>query len=1543
MKKHFRIKFSVLLSLFFGLQLLFTPVTTFALTTNSTVLPPSNLAFQLTTPDDVKLTWSSVYGAKGYNVYGITDGQMKLLGTTTSATYTFSNLPEGSYTYVVSTLSTEGESGPCAPVNVDIVYPDMTAPKTLTNTFKNGNDIVLSWSASTYAQTYNLYEIGSDGKNTLVDSLKDLTYTITNAPAGTYSYAVSAVNSLYGESPISTVVQVNVVLPTMIGPSNLAYKIQNGNDIALTWGAVTYANNYKVYELVNGEKVIQTTVSSTSATLSNVQAGNHTYVVHSESTRFGESTTGSSISVNFDAITMSAPANLTYSLANGTDITLKWSASTYATAYNVYQIIDEQKVLQSRVTGTTATYSKLPNGNYVYEVHSYSDRFGESPDGNKISITLGDVLITPPTNLKYTTNNGNDIVLSWTAVPSVTSYKVYQITNGQKVLKSTVTGTTVTYANMSADNYNYEVHSYSSSLGESIEGISLTFTLTFPTMEPPANVVQTIKSATDFALSWEPSSYATSYKVYQIINGQKVLKSTVTGTTATYTRMTPGDYTFEVHSYSTRFGESADGTTLTMTLNGQVMEAPTNLTYSIANGNDIVLAWTASSYATSYKIYQVIDGQNILQKTVTSTSVTFANMPTGDYHYVVTSVSTLLGESPIGTEVTVSLVVPTMTGPSNLTYKIQNGSSVVLSWAAVTYATSYKVYELIDSQEVLKSTVSALAATISNVTVGNHTYVVHSVSTRFGESQEGSQIPLVLEQSNMIAPTNLTYTISNGNDIALKWTAATYATSYNIYQVIDGQNILQKTVTSTSATFANMPSADYNYVVTSVSNIFGESPNGAEVTVSLVVPAMVAPSNLAYTIQNGNDIVLTWGSVAYANSYKVYQLVDGQEVLKTTTSSTTTRFSNATAGDYTYVVRSVSTRFGESQGGSRVSITLVHPIMASPEDLTYSITSGNNLTLKWTASTYATAYNVYQVSDGQKTLVKTVTSTSVSFTNMPEGNYSYEVYSYSTRFNESPSSSAISFELIWPVVQPPVLKDTIYNVNNITLSWQASSWANEYRVYEVTNDTRELLYKGTALSYKIYNLSEDTHNYEVTAYNTRFGESIPSNRITEIIIYPDMQEPIAALKLIDSTTASISWNFVTYANGYNVYEIVDGKPVLLTENLNNLSYQVTNLSYKDHEYYVTAFSNSFGESQPSNTVIAKLIVDTGAPVTTSDAPANWVNQSPLVINLSATDNETGVATTYYSLNDGSFAEGTSITVVKEGINKISFYSVDKVGNKEIVQTVYVKIDKTAPVTATNVPETWSKQDITVTLAVTDEQSGIFKTFYSIDGSDYLQGTSFTVKNEGIHKINFYSVDTAGNIEAVKTTEVKIDRTAPVITMDLDKEYRLGTTLQAIYVTKDNLSGIVDEKMVIYSPNDSTGKIVENNTNITLDKPGVYTITVTVTDAAGFTTTIKKQFMVYISATIEVTPKVIKGNSGIFTVRASIPTEYSTQGFDLNTATLNGVKALISNDGYYNQARLGQFKFERSDFTWIPSDMIVEFRCYINGYLVVGQTSVKVQK
>lgn len=1670
---------------------------------NGSMLPPSNLSSQNATPDDVKLTWSPVFGATGYNVYEITDGQLILRDTVKTTSYNLNNLAEGSYRFVVSTLSSDGESGPSAPISFDITYPEMAAPQTLTQTIKNGNDIVLSWGTSEYTETYHIYQIDEDGQKTLLTSTKSRTHTVVNAAEGSYKFAVSAENSLYGESSLSEIAQADVILPVMTTPSNFRYSITNGNDITLNWDSVPYSTSYKLYQITETGKELKSTLTGTSTKLTNVAAGNYKFEIQSFSERFGESVGDEGqLFVTIDEIIMTAPTNLSYKLQNINDIILTWDSVPFAKSYKVYRIINGEKtIVSSNVTGTSVTYAKAEAGEHVYEVHSYSDRFGESAEGSEVSLVVENVQLEAPANVTYKVHNGNDIVLNWDSTSNTTNYKIYQITeDGNKVLKSTVSGNTVTYANLPEGDYRYAIYSNSTRFGESEKGTEISILIIHPEMTPPENLKEEINNDTSFTLSWDASEYVTSYKVYQIVDGKKVLKNNVPGTSITYTRMPSGDYSYEVYSYSSRFGESETGTQLSFTLEGQTMKAPTEPTFSISNGNDISLKWTASEYATSYKIYQVVDGEKELKRTVTTTGFTFGNMPEGEYNYVIHSYSPYFGESKYGAKLTFSLDHPTMEAPINITYKVQNGNDVVLNWESVEFANSYNIYELINGELVYKQKTSSLSITLSNVSAGEHTYAVYSVSSRFGESTIGSQITFDVVHPIMKSPETITYEIKNGNDIVFTYDNAEYANTYKIYELVDGEKVSKATTRYSTATLVNVSEGEHKYFIHSYSDRFGESQIGNEMIITIDFPVMQAPENITQSFVNGNDLVLKWNSSTFASNYYVYQIIDGEKVLQTTVKGTGITFTNLPEGDYTYEIHSYSSRFGESPESSKISTTVVHPIMQAPENVTNSVSNGNDIVLRWNRADYSTGYNVYQVIDGEKVFQKKVTGTSVTFVNMPEGDYEYVVHSYSDRFEESPEGSSVELTLIWPVVQPPQLTGEVFNANNITLTWPAAAWANKYRVYQITDGVRELIYEGTARSYKVYNLTEDIHSFEVTAYSTRFGESKPSNQITENIIYPIMQPPVASLKLLSDTSARISWDFVTYANGYNIYEMIDGEQILLAEKVNNLSYTINNLSYANHEYVVTSYSNSFGESAPSDVVLAKLIIDEEAPVTTIDAPTDWVNES-VDVNLTATDNEVGVEKTFYSLNNGAFVEGTtfsieeegihkvayysvdkvgntekvkitevkidktkpttisnvedtwnnrdfqvelkasdnlsgvgktfysydglifvegtsftvkdeaindiyfysidkagnkeeiqtvevkvdktapvttsdvqdawsnqdvqvdlkatdnlsgvtdtfysvngfeyvegtSLTVSEEGITEVSYYSVDKAGNVEEVQTVQVKIDKTAPVTISNVQDVWNSTDFQVDLTATDSLSGVAQTFYSVNGSEYVEGTSFNVSEEGITEVSFYTVDVAGNKEVVQTVQVKIDKTAPTISLDVAKEYALGTDLQLVYSAADNLSGIAHEQMTV------NGQIVQNGENFNFNQPGQYVIEVEATDHAGWTTKITKTILVYIPATVEVLPKVMNGNKGDFTVHVSLPMGYSPTDFDLDEVTLNGVSALTSNKGYYQQAKKGQFKFERQDLYWVRGQMTMNFEGKLGDFVVKGQAEVKVIK
>jgi len=170
--------------------------------------------------------------------------------------------------------------------------------------------------------------------------------------------------------------------------------------------------------------------------------------------------------------------------------------------------------------------------------------------------------------------------------------------------------------------------------------------------------------------------------------------------------------------------------------------------------------------------------------------------------------------------------------------------------------------------------------------------------------------------------------------------------------------------------------------------------------------------------------------------------------------------------------------------------------------------------------------------------------------------------------------------------------------------------------------------------------------------------------------------------------------------------------------------------------------------------------DTTAPTTTSDAKATYVSSA--TVKLTAIDNAggTGVAHTYYVIDGGVQAEGTTVLVGTVGTHSVEFWSVDVSGNVETPHTT-VTFDVTAPVPVadTTTPITTSNAKFTyvtsaaITLVATDNAggSGVAHTYYVIDGGVQAEGTTVLVGTVGTHTVEFWSADAAGNIETPHAT------------------------------------------------------------------------------------------------------------------------------------------------------------------------------------------------
>jgi hypothetical protein len=133
-----------------------------------------------------------------------------------------------------------------------------------------------------------------------------------------------------------------------------------------------------------------------------------------------------------------------------------------------------------------------------------------------------------------------------------------------------------------------------------------------------------------------------------------------------------------------------------------------------------------------------------------------------------------------------------------------------------------------------------------------------------------------------------------------------------------------------------------------------------------------------------------------------------------------------------------------------------------------------------------------------------------------------------------------------------------------------------------------------------------------------------------------------------------------------------------------------------------------GGAGPTGPLKLKLLVqDATAPVTAADVPTGWQNQA-VTVTLTATDDATGVASTYWQLDGAPAQEGTNAVISAEGTHSLAYWSVDNAGNAETHQSATVQIDLTAPVVTYtgNAGSYGVDQSVSITCAATDNLSGV---------------------------------------------------------------------------------------------------------------------------------------------------------------------------------------------------------------------------------------------
>lgn len=188
-------------------------------------------------------------------------------------------------------------------------------------------------------------------------------------------------------------------------------------------------------------------------------------------------------------------------------------------------------------------------------------------------------------------------------------------------------------------------------------------------------------------------------------------------------------------------------------------------------------------------------------------------------------------------------------------------------------------------------------------------------------------------------------------------------------------------------------------------------------------------------------------------------------------------------------------------------------------------------------------------------------------------------------------------------------------------------------------------------------------------------------------------------------------------------------------------------------YYAT---DRMSNQESEKSLVVK--VDSTPPVTKiniqgTKGQGDWYLSSLIVI-LNATDNESGVDLTWYSIDASATALYTSpIIVTSEGYHNIVAYSIDIVGNSGPIDIAQASVDRDPPELAINEANgsVFTSLPVAITWTASDSVSGLDHIEISIDGGSLtrLPATRnqhlITGLSDGSHVLSLFAFDKAGHI------------------------------------------------------------------------------------------------------------------------------------------------------------------------------------------------------
>lgn len=443
----------------------------------------------------IKLTWTSVSGAAGYNIYvnnirigSVSKNEAALIGFSDNATYRFkvaaydSQKREG-------TLSAEEKL-------TTTVQQTLGQVRNVTVTQVNGY-VTLNWAPVTNADKYQIFVDIPNSGEIEVGEVSTTGAILRGFEEGKrYGFSIRACQTLntgilnYGEKSTMKYCTVDYDkddsnyntdddFNTSIGTvQNVKVSNITDTEVTVSWGRNTYADGYEVLLSKNyGTYKTVADKSGTTVYLYNLDPDTYyrvkviPYETVNGKKQYGEESSYKSFTTDEEIdYTPAQVKNVNVSNITEDSAYVSWSSVSNATGYNIYVSKNSGTY---KYWGTTTSRNYTINNldadtSYRVRVEAYRRVNGIKYTGSystaKSFRTDKDDYIATVTHLNVTVKNRNEAYLSWWPVEDATGYEVYISEEGssyERIAWTTDTTTILTSEKLDyATNYRVKVRAY---------------------------------------------------------------------------------------------------------------------------------------------------------------------------------------------------------------------------------------------------------------------------------------------------------------------------------------------------------------------------------------------------------------------------------------------------------------------------------------------------------------------------------------------------------------------------------------------------------------------------------------------------------------------------------------------------------------------------------------------------------------------------------------------------------------------------------------------------------------------------------------------------------------------------------------------------------------------------------------------------------------------------------------------------------------------------------------------------------------------------